>query len=72
MTSVHVRLTKGQPCIYLKYPDRTCYVHKVHDKATPVLYDVRIPIGNGPMSEGFLYAYNILPSQLRAVDEIHL
>lgn len=69
---VHVRLSEGQSCIYEKFPDRTCYVHRVHDSTTPVLYDVRIPIFSGQERDAYLYAQNILPNQLRAVDEIPL
>lgn len=69
---VHVRLSEGQPCIYDKYPDRVCYVHRVLDDTTPVLYDIRIPIFRGQLEDAYLYALNILPRQLRAVDEIHL
>lgn len=69
---VHVRLAVGQTCVYAEYPDRTCKVAFVHDAQVPVTYDILIPIVGGQLDDRFLYARRISPSQLRAVDEIHL
>ena len=68
----HVRLSVGQACIYMIFPDRTCIVCHVHDTHIPVLYDVKVPVLDSNDRDRFIYARNVLPNQLRAVDEIYL